>query len=269
MPWDIPGRLQGIDISRSQAKLPMEKLRDEGVAFVTVKATQNQWRDPMFHTHCDSATAAGLPVGSYHFLHSNVDGATQAEAYVKAVESRKDQRIKPCLDWEDAHRVADVGPLVARDHALAFLHRTWSLWRKPQVYTGPGFIALFRGVDMSAFAEFDLWVAHYRWDPATGRDYGLQKPIIPQPWTEARAWQCGGNGAPRFKSVLVDLDRDIFYGTQEEFDYWCDSGNPDKQEANRPSPHDPGTMPGDFRPGDARTVAEGLGIDLGKPLDDE
>jgi lysozyme len=64
----------GIDISHWQQGLDMELVKAEGYDFAVIKATEGPYRDgshyadPSYRTHLESAEAAGLIVGAYHFL---------------------------------------------------------------------------------------------------------------------------------------------------------------------------------------------------------
>lgn len=222
LPWTLPGRLSGIDVSSAQSRLPWAAIAADGIRFASVKASEATFDDARFAAHLAGARSVGLHTGSYHYLHSSEDGARQAEHYARQIGSDGELTERPTLDWEDGWRVARVGPRVALDSAIAFLRRIRSLTgRRPTVYTGPSFVALFRGLDLSELADHDLWIAHYRWDPATGHDYGLEAPTIPAPWSRAVAWQAGGNGAPRVPGCPVDLDRDVFFGDESAYLAWC------------------------------------------------
>lgn len=222
LPWTLPDRLRGADVSVVQPRLPVAALVSAGFRWVDCKATESTWDDPRFALHHADVVAAGLGTGAYHFFHSSEPVQAQADAFLRAIEG-VELTLRPTLDLEDQKRIVTAGPQRALDNACAWLRYVWQHGgRRPTVYTGPGVIALFHGLDLSELAQYDLWVAHYRWDPATGRDLGLAAPTIPAPWTEARAWQVGGNGAPRVPGVPFDLDLDVFFGDDASFRAWCE-----------------------------------------------
>lgn len=235
-PHQIPGRTQGVDVSSVQPRLPWDVLRAGGASFAIVKASESGFSDHRFSTHIADASAAGLATGAYGFLHSSEPWQPQADEYLRATDGLG-LPIRPVLDWEDQRRILAATPRVALAAACAWLaYVRQHTGRRPIVYTGPGVIALFHGIDLSELAAYDLWVAHYRIDPATGYDYGLQAPTVPQPWTEARMWQWCGNRGPRFDGVPVDLDRSVFFGSQTDFDRWCDDAAPTTEPAPAPAP---------------------------------
>ena len=59
----------GVDISSYQADVDMEKLKEQNIAFVYVKATEgSSHRDKKFEINWENAEKAGLPSGAYHFF---------------------------------------------------------------------------------------------------------------------------------------------------------------------------------------------------------
>lgn len=224
LPWTIPGRLQGVDVSSSQATLPWQAIAAAGVVTASVKASEAMWNDARFAAHLAGARSVGLYTDSYHFLHSTKDGTKQGETYTRQLEADGGLIGRPTLDWEDTARVKLCGPRIALDNALAFLRTVHKLTgRRPNLYTGPEFMKLFAGqLDLYELAEYDLWVAHYRWHPVTGQDYGLEAPIVPKPWQHAMAWQASGDHGPRIPGVSVDIDRDVlFFPDVAAYLAWC------------------------------------------------
>lgn len=252
MPWD--GRVaQGFDISAAQLRLDMRRIaRAPRMRVMTVKATDWDFRngrafeDPRCRQHLADGRAVGFDDGTYGFFHSNVPWRPQAEAYLRTFDAVGPQKVRPTLDWEDMGGIRAAGGTAARDNGLAWLEfvhvRTG---RRPQVYTGPGVIAVFGPIDLSDLLRYTLWEAHYRWDPVTGHDYGLAGPgrivLGGELWVPAW-WQCGGNGAPHVDaddpdgSKLPDLDRDVcLLPTEESYQRWLDDG-PTTDPAPPPSP---------------------------------
>lgn len=253
LPWDVPGRLRGADISSVQPRLPLDRLVAAGFRWVDMKATEATWDDPKFATHhADVDARDDIDAGAYHFWHSAEPWQPQADAFLRAIDGKR-LTLRPTLDFEDQRRIGP-NPRLALAGATAWLAYVWHVTgRRPTVYTGKGVMDLLRGLDLSELLQYDLWVAHYRWDPATGRDFGLEAPSIPAPWTEARAWQVGGNGAPRVPGVPFDLDLDVFFGDDAAFRAWCE----DRPTTTLPSPAPDGAS------------AHGLALDHVRDVEDE
>ncbi|EMD40164.1 glycoside hydrolase family 25 protein [Gelatoporia subvermispora B] len=74
----------GIDISNFQPSVDFTTVKDNGVSFVYIKATEGtDFIDPDFSSHYEGATNAGLIRGGYHFAHPDESsGATQANYFI-------------------------------------------------------------------------------------------------------------------------------------------------------------------------------------------
>jgi lysozyme len=236
LPCDVPGRVSGIDISAAQPRLPMDRIVAAGNKWVCMKASEGTWPDHAFATHYADVTAAGLKREAYHFFRSSDPWQPQADEYLRCCDG-KDFEMRPSLDWEDQKRILEIGPARALAAALQWLDYVgMRVGRRPNVYTGKGVMDLFRGLDLSPLLGYDLWCASYRFSPTDGHDFRLTAPLMPAPWTEARAWQWGGNGAPRIEGVPFDLDRDVFFGDEAAFDAWCADVRPTPVPSTLPSP---------------------------------
>ena len=61
--------IRGIDVSHRQNHPNFSVVKNTGIGFVILKATEGvNYTDPAFVTNVEAAKAAGLPVGAYHFL---------------------------------------------------------------------------------------------------------------------------------------------------------------------------------------------------------
>ncbi len=66
--------VDGIDVSHWQGTINWTSVKNSGVEFAFMKATQgNGYVDPTFHTNIRNATAAGVLVGPYHFCDVDTD----------------------------------------------------------------------------------------------------------------------------------------------------------------------------------------------------
>src|SRR5262249_19644402 len=62
--------IQGIDVSYWQGDIDWEKVRDAGVSFTYIKATEGGDRiDPKFLENWEGAKRAGIARGAYHFIY--------------------------------------------------------------------------------------------------------------------------------------------------------------------------------------------------------
>lgn len=91
----------GVDISSYQSDVDMEKLREQGIRFVFIKATEgSSSQDGMFPANWENAKNAGLPAGAYHFFSYDSPGSTQAENFINTVGDDLKGRLLPVVDVE-------------------------------------------------------------------------------------------------------------------------------------------------------------------------
>ena len=65
-PWTYA--VHGTDVSKYQTSADWSQMRESGVSFAFIKATEGGDRvDDMFESHWRGARAAGVPRGAYHF----------------------------------------------------------------------------------------------------------------------------------------------------------------------------------------------------------
>lgn len=82
--------VRGVDISAHNGHVDFERLRDAGVDFVYIKATEGAtWRDSLYEHNYRAAIDAGLTVGVYHFFRFNVEGWRQSVNILRATRNRR------------------------------------------------------------------------------------------------------------------------------------------------------------------------------------
>ena len=91
----------GVDISSYQADVDMNKLKEQDVEFVYIKATEGSThRDERFEENRKNALEAGLPCGAYHFFSYDTPGKTQAENFIDTVGDDLTGNLLPVADVE-------------------------------------------------------------------------------------------------------------------------------------------------------------------------
>ena len=105
----------GVDLSRYQVNVDMNRLAEQNVRFVYIKATEgSDYIDPYFHENWKNAKASPMAYGAYHFFSFDSPGELQAENYI---ENAGDLRgaLFPVVDvelygskWEHPPKKADV-----------------------------------------------------------------------------------------------------------------------------------------------------------------
>lgn len=150
----------GVDISAYQADVDMEKLMEQGVAFIFMKATEGTThRDRRFAENWENAERAGLPAGPYHFFSFNSAGATQAENFIETVGPDLHGRLLPVVDVElYGGKVSDPP---AREDVVRELGVFMEAVREqygvlPMIYTTAG---VYRSYIRGAFDDCRIWIA--------------------------------------------------------------------------------------------------------------
>ena len=129
----------GVDISSYQADVDMEKLKEQGIRFVFIKATEgSSLQDNRFAANWVNAEKAGLPSGAYHFFSYDTPGNTQAENFIKTVGDILEGRLLPVVDVEyygDKEENPPAKEDVIRE-LTAFLNALEDQYKvKPIIYT--------------------------------------------------------------------------------------------------------------------------------------
>lgn len=91
----------GVDVSSYQANIDMNKLKEQNIQFIYIKATEgSKAQDNTFEKNWDNAKKAGLLSGAYHFFSFDSEGKTQAENFINTVDDNMKGRLIPAVDVE-------------------------------------------------------------------------------------------------------------------------------------------------------------------------
>lgn len=92
--------LKGIDISMHNNSIDFDKVKENGINIVIIKATEGiNYVDPSFNNYYDSIKNSGLNFGFYHFMSERTDPKQQAQDFWNAIKDKK-FNVMPCLDIE-------------------------------------------------------------------------------------------------------------------------------------------------------------------------
>ncbi len=130
----------GVDISSYQANVDMEKLKEQNIRFVYIKATEGSTlQDDKFAVNWANAEKAGLPSGAYHFFSFDSPGSTQAENFIKTVGDDLKGRLLPTVDVEyygDKKENPPAKDDVVRELTVFLQALEAHYGTKPMIYTG-------------------------------------------------------------------------------------------------------------------------------------
>ena len=91
----------GVDVSSYQANINMNKLKEQNIRFIYIKATEgSNKQDDKFDENWKNTKNAELLSGAYHFFSYDSEGRTQAENFIKTVGKDIKGRMLPVVDVE-------------------------------------------------------------------------------------------------------------------------------------------------------------------------
>jgi lysozyme len=186
--------VEGVDVSHYQARIDWSQVREQGMDFAFVKATEGATHaDTLFCDNWEDIRAAGLMRGAYHFFRPRTSAEAQAFQFMHWVDLQPGD-LPPVLDVEVLDGVAP--PLV-----LDGL-RTW-LWLaelhygvKPILYTNLKFYNRYLA---GHFNEYPLWIARYN----------EREPVLAD-GDQWLFWQYGNRGS--LPGVAGFVDFNVFAG---------------------------------------------------------
>ena len=164
----LPGPKQrnGVDISAWQGKVDFDRLRDDGVEFVMIKAGEGTRVSDTFYEYIEGAKAAGLNCGVYWFSKATSydEAIEEAEACLEVVSDYQLEFPVAC-DYEYTAINNYSNPLrydkaTLTDAILGFLRTIERGGYYSMLYTNTDFST--RYLERSRITEeFDIWCAGY------------------------------------------------------------------------------------------------------------
>ncbi|HEX8847609.1 MAG TPA: glycoside hydrolase family 25 protein [Pyrinomonadaceae bacterium] len=199
-----------IDVSHWQGNINWQKVGAAGCTAVFIKATNGAFQtDDQYGKNVQGARAAGIKVGSYHFMCASQDPDLQAEKFLATAAINQD--LLPALDieWDifkgkdrwDAlpqkTRVANIGRYVAHIRKALGVYPiiyTATSWWQPNI----GAITKYSGTgDAVLFGDCPLWIASYT----------RYQPKLPAPWPKWNMWQYTSTGEINGIAGHVDMNK--------------------------------------------------------------
>jgi lysozyme len=201
--------VHGIDVSHFQGKVDWDQVKEQGVSFAFIKATEGlNHCDTMFYNNWKSLKLADLKRGAYHFYIPHLDPAEQAENFMMNV-SLQNGDLPPVLDMEvtDAN---DPDELV--NNIRIWLTQVSTAYKtRPIIYTN--LKAYFRFI-AGRFDEYPIWIARYN---EKAPELGNNKQ-----WN---FWQYANSG--KIEGIRQEVDFNAFNGNYRQLDSLCLKDLPD------------------------------------------
>ncbi|MEV6962897.1 lysozyme [Streptomyces sp. NPDC051207] len=203
--------VQGIDVSHWQGAINWTSVRNAGIQFAWIKATEGtSYKDPQFNTNYTNAYYAGVIRGAYHFARPDISsGATQANYFASSggAWSRDNMTLPGVLDIEH-------NPYGSMCYGLSTTAmRTWitdfynaykaRTTRDVVIYTTAGWWNTCTGNWTGMYSKSPLWVAHW----------GVSSPTLPTGFPTWTVWQYTATGS--VSGVSGHVDRNQFNGSRD------------------------------------------------------
>ncbi|ODR98082.1 hypothetical protein AUC68_11345 [Methyloceanibacter methanicus] len=136
--------VQGIDVSYWQGDIDWERVREAGIHFAFIKATEGgDHIDPKFRQNWYAAKRAGVARGAYHFIYWCRYASEQADWFVRNVPNDPDA-LPPVLDLEWHPDSKTCPKKISRSLALKKIKIILEAMerhtgKRPIIYTDPRF----------------------------------------------------------------------------------------------------------------------------------
>lgn len=186
--------VKGIDISNHQGEIDWEKLRQEKLSFIIIKATEgNDHNDSLFSYYYTNSKKEGYATGGYHFYRLCSPGREQAQNFINTVP-KDSLDLPPSIDFEFGGNCDTTGLVRANvireiQECLDLLEKHYG--KRPIIYSTRGF---YRAYMVDNFKDYPLWMRSI-----------YRSPVF----REKRAWaiwQYANRGHVKGINTFVDLN---------------------------------------------------------------
>ena len=186
---------RGIDISEFQGEIDFEEVRRSGIEAVYIRVGAGEYTDEYFAENYERAKAAGLKIGSYHYVtaRSVDEGRRQARFFASLAAGREpDMRLAMDFEYFGSLSVSQINAI-----SEAYLDELTALTRREVVIYSD--LSNARKIFSRALAEkYPLWAAQY----------GADEPSANGKWREWVGFQYTDEG--RVGGIYGNVDRNIF-----------------------------------------------------------
>jgi lysozyme len=194
--------IRGIDVSRHQGPIEWKAVRGGSIQFAYIKATEGgDFRDERFSENWQSAAAAGLRRGAYHFFTLKSSGAAQAANFIAVVPKDPDA-LPPVVDvelWGNSSTRPSVEDF--QRELSVFIAQVKSFYgREPIIYAANDFREYF----LRDFPLKRLWIRSV-----------VTAPRLPN-GVDWQFWQFSEK--VRVPGIQGFVDQDVFHGNSEAFE---------------------------------------------------
>lgn len=199
--------VRGIDLSAHNGEVDFAAVKDAGIEFVALKATEGaSFKDARFARNYRGAVNAGLKVGAYHFFRFDANGTVQAMNLLHSIGTRRlDLPLMIDVEeWTNPDNVTTDAVLAGLDQMVTCLQ---GYGYRVILYTNK---AGHRRFLRDRFSDLPLWICSFT-DPPTKGDWHL--------------WQYDHHGS--VAGVKGGVDMNVFNGSHEDWERWLKPADAD------------------------------------------
>lgn len=201
--------VHGTDVSKYQPQIDWAQLRNAGISFAFIKATEGGDRvDDKFRDHWSGAARAGVPRGAYHFYYFCRPAIEQARWFIRHVPKER-SALPPVLDmeWNHTSPTCKLRPPAETVRAemkvfLDTIERHYG--KRPIIYTSVDF---FEDNGLWRFKGYPFWLRSVAGHPDD--KYGGHPFVF---------WQYTGTGI--LPGIKGDADINVFNGSAKAWRDW-------------------------------------------------
>lgn len=198
---------KGIDVSNHQGTINWQKVKDSGVQFAYMKATEGDfYTDPYFAGNRKAAQDAGLRVGYYHYFHPEQSIEKQVKLFTDTIGKAEPDSLRLEIDAEDPSLWRQFTPEQRVQKIEDFcqgVKKALGVTPELIIYCNPSFADDLIN-NSPALQKYPLFIANY----------GVDKPTVPDPWSKWDFWQYSETG--RVPGINGNVDMDLFNGSADE-----------------------------------------------------
>ena len=184
---------KGIDVSKHNGTIDWAKVKAAGVQFAMLRAGYGRYdnqKDEQFEANYKGATAAGIPVGAYHYSYATTaeQAKREAEVFLGWIKG-KTFTYPVAFDIEDAKQ-ANLGVSLISDIIRTFCETVEAAGYYVVVYANKDWLT--NRIDADCKSRYDIWLAQWTSEPTYTGSYGM--------------WQYSSKGSVDGVSGNVDMN---------------------------------------------------------------
>ena len=165
---------KGIDVSKHNGTIDWAKVKAAGVQFAMLRAGYGRYdnqKDERFEANYKGATAAGIPVGAYHYSYATTaeQAKQEAEVFLGWIKG-KTLTYPVAFDIEDKKQ-ANLGVSLISDIIRAFCETVEAAGYYVVVYANKDWLT--NRIDADCKSRYDIWLAQWTSEPTYTGSFGL------------------------------------------------------------------------------------------------